>query len=329
MRKRWIALLGLAALASAADDFDSAARELGRRTAAVAGSAPVGVTWRNFSTLPPDAIAQARSAFEAAVRTTEGADAVMTVSENMSSGLLTEEFRGQVWIVPFRRPASVPAAAAAIEKRLLLEQDEPILDAVQTADGLLVLTPAALVNTRTGQRVRITLPKPWPRDPRGRLQVDGTTVRVDLPGARCSGTLADLACGPSDDTLAAGRNYFIRKGLPPFFTSATVDQFTVVTLLDGTAAIFDSAMSRAGSIAGLGSDVAPAGARCGGGPVIFATRPGEGRDAVQAYEITGRAARPIGDAAEFSGPVTALWPGLAVARNGKYQAYAIALVCGH
>jgi hypothetical protein len=147
---------------------------------------------------------------------------------------------------------------------------------------------------------------------------------------RCSGSIAELACAPAEDTIAAGRNYFVRKGAPPYYASATADQYTVLTLLDGSAAIFDGSMARVGSIADGGSDVAPAGARCGGGPVVLATRPGEGRDAVQAYEIVGgRAARPGGEAAEFAGPVTALWPGVAVVRNGKYQAYAIALVCGH
>ena len=62
--------------------------------------------------------------------------------------------------------------------------------------------------------------------------------------------------------------------------------------------------------------------------MILATRAGEGRDAVQAFAIVNRSPIAVGQAVEFAGPVTALWPGVAVVREqGKYQAYAISLVC--
>jgi hypothetical protein len=100
--------------------------------------------------------------------------------------------------------------------------------------------------------------------------------------------------------------------------------------VDGRAAIFDSSLESVGIAGAWGSDVAASDARCGGAPVVLATRAGDGPDAVQAYTVGNRAVTPVGAAAEFPGPVTALWaPGVAIVRNGtKSQAYGIAVVCG-
>jgi hypothetical protein len=322
------AILAMAWAATAADDLNSAARELAKRTAGAANG-PVAVSWRNLASVAPDAVAQARAAFDAVVRTTEGTDAQLTISENASSGLLIEEFRGQVWIATFRRAAGALPGSAAIETRLLWEQDEPILDIATLDDGLLVLTPAGIVQTSTKQRARIAPTKPWPRDLRGRLRVDGAAVQVTLPGMSCLGTWSPeltLHCGPGSELLA-GRNYFNGRG-PSFYTAATADNWTLLALTDGTTGIFNAANERVGTITGWGSDIASAGARCGGAPVVLATRPGEGRDAIQAYAIVNRTAKAIGQPVEFAGAVTALWPGVAVVKNGSYRAYAISIVCG-
>lgn len=334
-----VAAIWLAAPARAADDLASAARELGRRTAAAVASETVSVGWRNLSAVSAEAVAQARAAFEAALRTGGGSaiEAQLTVSQSAASGLLVEELRKgddrQVWIATFRRTAGPPTAgSAAIEKRLLWEDEEQILDIAAVEGGLLVLTPSGLLRTGTKQRVRITPSKPWPRDLRGRLRVSGDSVQVQMPGMNCSGTWNTelvLNCGSAGDgwVLAPGRNYFVGKNVPPFYTAAAADSLWFLTLTDGTTGIFDAAFARVGSVPGWGSDIAAAETRCGGAPAILATRPGEGRDAVQAFAIVNRSAAPIGRAAEFDGPVTALWSGVAVVHNGKYQAYAISLVC--
>jgi len=273
-------------------------------------------------------MAQAKAAFDAIVRTTEGTDAQLTISENATSGLLVEEFRGQVWIATFRRAAGALPGSAAIETRLLWEQEEPILDVAALEEGFLVLTPTGILQTSNKQRVRITPSRPWPRDLRGRLKVTGAAVEVTLPGVSCSGTWSPeltLHCGPGSD-LVAGRNYFSAK--VSFYTAATADNWTLLALTEGTTGIFNAAFERVGTINGWGSDIAAASVRCGGAPVVLATRPGEGRDAIQAYAIVNRSAKAIGQAVEFAGPVTALWPGVAVVKNGSYRAYAISIVCG-
>jgi hypothetical protein len=335
---RWTAaLLAMPLCLAAADDLPGAARELGRRTAAAFGSAPVAVTWRNLTSAAPDAVAQAKAAFEGAgVRIGESATEIhMTISENSCCGLLVENTVENVWISSWpRKSSSRSLPDATVEKHLIWEQDDPILDAATVpGDSLIVLTPAALLKTQPRQSVPIRSTKPWPRDMRGRLHITGDALQVDLPGMKCAGTWKPdltLACSPSDQpwSLAAGRNYFVppRKA-PPYYAAAAVDQLWFLTLTDGTTGIFDTAFERIGSVPGWGSDIAATGLRCGGAPVILATRPGEGRDGIQAYAIVNRAPTPIGQPIEFNGPVTALWPGIAVVRNGKYQAYAISLAC--
>lgn len=355
--------LWIAPPAGAAEDLQSAARELGRKTAFAAGRETVAVTWRNVSSLGSAAVTQARGAFEAALR--EGgarlgegaAEAQLTISENPSAFLVVEEFRKaddrQVWMASWKRGPVPSAASAVIEKRLLWEQEEAILDAVVIEGGLLVLTPTALIRTATGQSVPIQSSRLWPRDLRGRLRVNGAAVQIYLPGVGCAGSLDPLsiACKASDEpwtiesgkalllaNFASNRNWFdgrvvtqtgLRKTIAPFYAAAAANGYWILTGVDGRAAIFDSSLESIGVAGSWGSDVAASDARCGGAPVVLASRAGDGPDAVQAYTVVNRTVAPVGAAAEFPGPVTALWaPGVAVVRNGtKRQAYGITVTC--
>jgi hypothetical protein len=356
--------LWIAPPAGAADDLQSAARELGRKTASALGRDTVAVSWRNLSTLGSPELTQARGWFEAALResggrTAEGSpfDAQVTMSENPTAYLLIEELRKgddrQVWITSWKRtggPAAGPAAK--IEKRLLWEQEEPILDAAVVGGSVLVLTPTALIRTAPRQSAPIAAGRPWPRDVRGRLRVNGDAVQAYLPGAACSGTIEPLAvaCKASDEPwtiesgralllagFAANRNYFdgrlvtqagVRKTVGPFYTAAAADGLWILAMVDGRTALFDGALEPAGSAGPWGSDVAGSDARCGGAPVALASRPGDGPDAIQAYAIVNRAAVAIGAPVDAGGTVTALWPGIAVVRSGTmYQAYALTVSC--
>jgi hypothetical protein len=333
----------------------------------------VAVTWRNLSSLGPGALAQARDAFDgflrdAGIRVSEVApvaEAQITMSENATSGLLVEELRKAderpVWIASWNRTVLAAPTGVLLEKRLLWEQDDPILDVVPAGDSFLVLTPSALMRTAPRQSVPIVSPKPWPRDLRGRLRLNGNAVQVALPGALCAGAVEPsltLACKPSDDpwTLESGsralllanfapnRNYFdgrvvtqtgVRKTVGPFYSAAAVEEvgrtLWMLAMLDGRTEIFDAAMEPAGSISSWGSDIAGIDARCGGASIVLATRPGDGPDAIRAFAIATRAPVATGPPVEFPGPVTALWPsGVAVIREnarGKFQAYAVSVVC--
>src|ERR1035441_4687410 len=213
--KGWSAVLAallffLPRYARSADDPAGAARELVRRTAAFAGrGALVAVAWRNVASLDPAAAGQARAAFEttleeAGVRVSEIAPAVeveITLSEFESHYLMVEETRKgeerQVWIASWKRgtPPAAPAQAMALEKKLVWEQDEAILDVAFPAAGLLVLSPARIAlymqtngKWEASKSIALTPAKPWPRDLRGHLRTNGKSFQAFLPGMACSGT---------------------------------------------------------------------------------------------------------------------------------------------
>jgi hypothetical protein len=367
--------------ARAADDLTSAARELARKTAGLAKTEPVTTSWRDLSSLGSLALAQARSIFEAAMREAGGrtgeqpgtVEAEITLSENQAEYMLVAEIRKgeerQVWIASWKRASTGSTAPAAVlDKRLVWEQEEQILDVALAGDLVWVLSPSRVAAHRAGAEVysaRIAASRPWPRDLRGRLRVNGGNVQINLPGVLCGGTAGaslTMDCKASDElwtiesgtralllaAFAAGRNYFdgrvvtqtgLRKTLAPFYSAAAADesgrQMWLLAMVDGRTAIFDGSLEAAGSIPSWGSDIAGLDARCGGRPVVLATRPGDGREgvAVEAFAIVNRAAVPLGVSVELPGAVTALWSGtnvVAIVRHagtGKYQAYVLTMAC--
>src|SRR5262249_44666011 len=151
---------------------------------------------RNLSSLGSSEFSQARSAFDAAVRDAGGrvsekedrpgglspVEVRVTLSGNPSQFLLGGEARKgderQVWIASWKRPAptGVPTGSAlALEKKLVWEQEEPILDVVMLGNGMLVLSPSRVSLQRDGgtQSLPLTPARPWPRDLRGHLRVIG------------------------------------------------------------------------------------------------------------------------------------------------------------
>src|ERR1039458_8246355 len=355
----------------AADDMAGAVGELARKTVALAGRGePVSVSWRNLSLLASGDFGQVRGAFDAALREAGArvseiaplVDAHLTVSGNSSQFLLVEEARKgdytQVWIASWKRPAPTGTPAGSIltlEKKLVLEQEEQILDAVVLGPGILVLSPSrvSLHEDTATQSVPITPPRSWPRD---------------LPGVVCSGATEPsliMECHPSDEpwtldagsrgvllaNFAPGRNHFdgrvsaangIRKTIAPFFSAASTEengrQYWLLAMLDGRTQIFDAAFDPVGSVAPWGSDLAATETHCGGGWQTLVTKAGEGRepDAVRAFGLVNRAPVPLSAPLDLPGPVTAFWSlggnrALAVVADlatGRYEAYVITVNCG-
>ena len=331
--------------------------EMARKTVALAGRGePVWVSWRNLSPLAAGDFNQVRSAFDAALRATGArvseiapvVDVRLTVSANPSQFLLVEEARkgdyAQVWIASWKRPASSGTPAGSIvtlEKKLVWEQEEQILDVVVLTGGMLVLSPShvSLRRDTATETVPLAPPQAWPRDLRGRLRVTGGAFAAYLPGVVCSGATdpsLTLECHPSDQpwtldagshgallaNFAPGRNHFdgrvatpngMRKTLAPFFSAASADdngrQYWLLAMLDGHTQIFDAAFDPVGSVAPWGSDLAATEAHCGAGSQTLATKAGDARepDAVRAYGLVNRAPIPLSAPLDLPGPVTALW----------------------
>jgi hypothetical protein len=346
----------------AADDLGAAAREVARKTAAFAGRGEsVAATWRNLSSLPAGDLAQARAVFESGLRdsgvrpmeTGAAIEARVTLSESQSQYLLVAEVHKgeerQTFIASWKRApstASVPAGAIMLDRKLLLEQNEPILDVALTPALMLVLSPSKVTlyarhdgQAEERQSIAFTPARPWPRDPRARLRLTGAAFKAFLPGTLCTGAIEPaltLDCRPSDEmwtldsgsravllaAFAPGRNHFdgrivtqsgARKTVPPFFTAGALEeqgrQYWVLALTDGRTQIFDANFDPAGSIPNWGSDLAATDARCGSGTQILATRPGDlhETDSLRAYALINRMPTPITAPVELPGPVTALW----------------------
>jgi hypothetical protein len=346
----------------AAENLPSAVGELARRTAGFLGPrAPAKMTYRNVSSLADAELAGIRREFEASF--SEAGDGTpaeiqLTVSENQSQYLLIEEIRkgdeSRVWIAGWNRPATAVASGFGVmmERKLVWEQEEPILDVALSENSMLVLSPARLTlyerqgdAWQSGQNVPLAPAKPWPRDLRGRLRVTGDRVQVFLPGIECGGTYGgklSIECHPSQDpwvlesgsrgillaSLAPERNYFdghvvsqdgSRRTAPPFYAAAAGEDsgatVWLLSLLDGQTGMFSAGFEPLGIVPSWGSDIVGISAACAGGSQVLATRPGDGHepDAIQAFSIVNRTPNPVSAPLAFGGPITALWPATAAA----------------
>jgi hypothetical protein len=355
--------------ARAADDPGSAVRELARKTVAFAGRGePVSVSWRNLSSLGSADFNQTRAAFEAALREAGGrvsevapvVEGRLTVSENQSQVLIVEEARKgderQVWISSWKRTAAAASlpGGMSLEKKLVWEQEEQILDVALLNGGILVLSPSR-ITLRTGsgtQSLPISPGHIWPRDLRGHLRASGGGFKAWLPGLACSGFTEPsltVECHPGDEpwtldagargillaNFTAGRNYFdgrivlpngVRRTLPPFFSIAAVEEngapYWLLALPGGRTQVLNGGFEPVGSVAAWGSDLAAAEARCAGGSQALATRGGDGHetDSIRAFALANRTPVPLTPPLELPGPVTALWsssgsPAVAVVRD--------------
>jgi hypothetical protein len=281
-------ILFLAAAAAWCQSFNEPAHGLAQKIAAVVKPpGQVMLAWRNLSSMSPADAAAAQAGLERELRalglaladTPGGLEVQVTLSENL---------RDFVWVAEIRRPVASdndepdaaarevvieerpkpPAAAGTesmvIEKKLMLEEDQRILDLAPLGRGLVVLDAEAVSiyeNAGAGWQpklsVRIPVSRPWPRDLRGRILVQGIVQGIAqnnaqagayqayLPGLTCNGnsggglsitcreeSLWPIGAGPHMLGFAQftpTRNFFSgrvvapngsEKSLPAFFSGA-------------------------------------------------------------------------------------------------------------
>lgn len=412
---------------SRAQNLEDGARELGRRIVAHVGPMRALVlTVENASTLDKAGLSRARQALESELLShgmrlvepaAEGAAAVrVTLSENLR-GLLwvaempaaDEKSGAQVAMVLVERSSGETSRenllALTIERRLVWEQEAPILDLapLEIAGGafLLVLERDQLVlhilpskGEACCASTSFLLPddRPRSRDPRGRLILEGELFWAYLPGLLCAGKVEagergsgalSVTCKPGNEpwplhsgsraigtaTFSARRNFFEgriametgpERRVPPFFAATTVEQqgklYWIFSGLDGRARLYDERFRPVAELGPWGDELAGIESGCGSGTeasapgatppaLLLVTKPGEGRDSVQALELAERDASPQAGAVlrllsprvDFSGPVTALWTAkegraaLAVVRNletQRYEAFHLTIACG-
>lgn len=278
-------------------------------------------------------------------------DVDMTFSEDWQSYVWIAEIKqgpgSQFVIKKVSRPETlgVPRTNTfTIKKNLVFQQDSILLDFYSDGQNLVVLEPERVSlyfndsgKWRLKQVLAIAHDRPWPRDLRGRLEVNGFQITAFLPGTLCSGTTtpAIIRCRVSDDpwlinqnSLAAffspARNFFTGvlagpaagESVATFFSAAYLQNGNsrqwVFAGTDGRSRIFLNDLSAAAILVNdWGSNVASVQSGCGSGWQILATAPGDlnRADSLQAFEIEGRHDEPVSPTLDLSGPVMALWPG--------------------
>jgi len=254
----------------------------------------------------------------------------VTLSENARGFLfVTEVFAGgnrQIAMLPWNLPSSAHIKPRLrIAQKVLWTQPDPILDILLVDSGsqMLVLSANRVASYRLMEDKwvpsatdSLVLPRPLPRDPRGRLEAAAGGFEAFLPAATCTG-----AWNPELKLTCAG---IIANWPGTAGTHWVADR----NVLEGEAP--------APSFEGWGSDWASIADPCGAATVEIASSSNTEHDSVRAYLIRDGQANPVSDPLPLPGPVTALWPAESapqatlVVRNlqtGEYEASRLGLAC--
>jgi hypothetical protein len=358
---RGIALCLLLASLSSGQAADEAVRSLASKLLArLPPSTSVRVTVRNMSSASDAEATAIRASFERALRrgvarNGNPAEIALTISQNIRQFLLIAEFERNgelaIEVVSYQPDPIVKTARPRVEKRLLWEQRNPILDAAVFPDRLFILEPERLsVYDRRGETWQVAGSKDLEagravRDLRGRLEVTNESISAIFPGRVCRGVNApalDMHCEPGDASFAiggekarfaAGRNTIEAGGLPASFSLARMtDGFLLAAEPDGRTRLYDGSKRMVAVIDGWGSDLASPESGC----VVLVPSAGDGDsgDSITAFTLVDRKPSQVGEPAEFEGGITALWTEgegtVAVVHNpktGTYAAYLINVDC--
>jgi hypothetical protein len=352
-----LALLLLSSAACGAGPLDDAARELARKVAPHLGAMDVArVTWKKESGVAAPPLAEwgsAQNAFTQAirkrVRTPMPVDVTVTLSENVKGPLLIAEMDDDsghaVEMVAFVRqqtPVSAPMGIQ-VEKRLVWEQEGPMLDWLAADDQLFVLDPQGLtrLERRDGRyqvAERALLALPVLRDLRGVLARDGDSLFADAAGQLCHGAWKpklDLRCETGGGFLA-GRNTLAAPDLPPHFSRGEMGVETLITEMDGRVHLYDSARKPLATFDGWGPDFAILSNSCARMKIVVAgSEDRSSSDTLTLYDVLNHMPARASDPSPEPGPVLSLASegssARAVVKNlktGHYEAYSISVDCG-
>jgi hypothetical protein len=261
-------------------------------------------------------------------------------------------------------PGSDRDTPLALELHPLFGQRAPILDVAAAGDRLLVLDPAALTlygrggNGWQAQRSQpITSSRIWPRDLRGRLQVEGAAAEIFLPGVTCRASIEpfSLTCadehqpwpiGIENSGVMPARNYFTTPEGTAFYGSAALapeaDARWLLVSQDGRLMLVDAERRPLETAAGAAGDGVSINVSGGCGPgayVILSSGPStaQGADTLRLFRVIARRLIPATSPVTLPGPLVALWaaPGASVATavaadvgTGRYEAFQVDVSCG-
>lgn len=347
-----LAMLAIAGVLTAAS-LEAAAREMAGRVAAAlaprevvaiepGGGSPEDRTVRRVAM----EILRARLAPPSAE-----APATMriTLAKTPNSNLVVAEILREgkdaaVVVVPWQPESLTDRKTAwALEKRLIWEQEDPILDCALDGSKLYVLGANELNVHEIGPVARppagtapVVRTGPLLRDLRGRL------VRRDGEWRAAGAEGWPVIPGVYDAAPSPGRNYFtgaLRRldsltNIEPFYNAALVaDGMLAAASIDGKVRFYDSSLMASGTQTGFGSELVAIESPCDQRRYVIASRADE---RLQVFEWAQIQLKPVNEPFAISGQLRALWPAerpdevTAVVKNpetGRYAAYRFFIAC--
>jgi len=220
--------------ARAQDEMKAPAADLAGQIASMVGRGTARLMIRNLSSEPVDEIPAIRKLLEQELRG-YGVIANGAPNETVIRVTLSENARGRTWVAEVIRGdetqvavVELPAGAAnqtSTQTQFVLRSDRlitskvDVLGAIETATGLVLLTPTTIVvEAREGsgwgepQILPMSLTASPARDARGVLVADGTGGGFDafIAGTHCTGIQGqthgtfEMNCGASDDPWPIG-----------------------------------------------------------------------------------------------------------------------------
>jgi hypothetical protein len=335
------------------ETLEDGARSIARSAALhLSASERVHVTMHNLTPLSNGEVTRVEAAFERVLRRNGRNDKLVevtfTISDNVKGYLLVAEvFHGDDRAVEMRSIRREPSVAPTpvgitITRKLIWEQSAAILDVALVADLMFVLDTAGVsrYERREGKwdRVGVLQAASSVRDPRGKLDLEGDSLTVQLPGITCRGTWnpsVSLNCD-AGSILTAARNTLEAADLPAHFSEARTRDVLLLAWMDGRTHVYDASGKPVAAFEGWGTDFVAIQSGCAANRIAAtSTSYEDSNDSIALYDVINNAPVRLSDPAELPGPVTALWPvkdgALAVVRNistGRYEAYSIAVDCG-
>jgi len=229
---------------------------LAEQIAGILGTGQASLTIRNSSTISSDEIPAIRRALGEALKT-RGVQASGAESATAIRVTLSENLRERLWVAEIvegseTRLAMIRVEAGTVHQEALtsevtlrrqpvLSTHEPVLAALETAEGYVVLEPEEIViftQSQSGWQEQkhfgIGQKKPLPRDPRGVVfpAADGQGFAASVAGMACSGSYQQGApvgewrvqCRESDDP------WLIASAQSTDMGSGTADSGRVTTI---------------------------------------------------------------------------------------------------
>jgi hypothetical protein len=266
-------------------------------------------------------------------------DVTIGCGRNLRERACVAEIRseGRVQLVTATQPLTAATRDSrpmqlSLELRPLFSQRTQILDATAVGERLLVLDVGAATlleqsNGRWRQVQTRSLPisRPWPRDPRGRIRMDGPRIELFVPGAVCSGRLDPLefTCsnrqqswpiGIDNAGLETGRNYFKTPEGAGFYNAAPLSAEAggrwLIASTEGALQLLNDGRRAIASV-GEGDDLVRLRAGCEPGSYVASVGRTTGPAPIESLRLSrvseGRLL-PVASPIVLPGIATALWP---------------------